>query len=70
LKTTKDFIAILDAYKKLNYNVVIVQIRSAGDAMYPNLAPWSKYLTGKQGLAPFPFTILSDWITSSTRSRL
>jgi uncharacterized lipoprotein YddW (UPF0748 family) len=42
LKTTKDFIAILDAYKKLNYNVVIVQIRSAGDAMYPtNLAPWS-----------------------------
>jgi uncharacterized lipoprotein YddW (UPF0748 family) len=42
----KDFIAILDAYKKLNY--VVVQIRSAGDAMYPtNLALSSKYLTGK-----------------------
>jgi uncharacterized lipoprotein YddW (UPF0748 family) len=52
LKSNKRFY-ILDTYKKLNYNVVIVQIRSAGDAMYPtNLAPGLKY--GKQGLAPLP----------------
>jgi hypothetical protein len=38
---------------KLNYNAVIVQIRSVGDAFYPSkLAPWSKYLTGKEGQAP------------------
>lgn len=52
-KQKVDFIEILDTYKKLNYNAVIVQIRSAGDAFYPSkLAPWSRYLTGKEGLAP------------------
>jgi uncharacterized lipoprotein YddW (UPF0748 family) len=69
-KQQKDFIAILDTYKKLNYNVVIVQIRSAGDAMYPtNLAPWSKYLTGKQGLAPFPFYDPLDWMITEAHDR-
>jgi len=52
-KQKKDFLAILDYYKSLNFNAVIVQIRTAGDAFYPtNLAPWSKYLTGKEGKAP------------------
>ena len=69
-KQQKDFIAILDTYKKLNYNAVIVQIRSAGDAMYPtNLAPWSKYLTGKQGLAPFPFYDPLDWMITEAHDR-
>jgi uncharacterized lipoprotein YddW (UPF0748 family) len=27
-----DYLEILDTYKKLNYNAVIVQIRSVGDA--------------------------------------
>ena len=31
-KQKADFIEILDTYKKLNYNAVIVQIRSVGDA--------------------------------------
>ncbi|MFL9829692.1 family 10 glycosylhydrolase [Flavobacterium sp. ST-87] len=69
-KQKADFIEILDAYKKLNYNVVIVQIRSAGDAMYPtNLAPWSKYLTGKQGLAPYPFYDPLDWMIAQAHQR-
>lgn len=52
-KQKRDFIALLDYYKDLNFNAVIVQIRTAGDAFYPsNYAPWSKYLTGKQGQAP------------------
>jgi uncharacterized lipoprotein YddW (UPF0748 family) len=55
-KQKADFIEILDTYKKLNYNAVIVQIRSVGDAFYPSkLAPWSKYLTGKEGRAPSPY---------------
>ncbi|WP_169719256.1 glycoside hydrolase family 10 protein [Algoriphagus mannitolivorans] len=52
-KQKRDFIALLDYYKDLNFNAVIVQIRTAGDAFYQsNYAPWSKYLTGKQGQAP------------------
>ena len=45
-KQKADFIEILDTYKKMNYNAVIVQIRSSGEAFYPTeLAPWSRYLT-------------------------
>jgi len=52
-KQQADFIALLDYYKKLNFNAVIVQVRTAGDAFYPsNLAPWSRYLTGKEGQKP------------------
>lgn len=69
-KQKADFIEILDTYKRLNYNVVIVQIRSCGDAMYPtNLAPWSKYLTGKQGLAPYPFYDPLDWMIQEAHQR-
>jgi uncharacterized lipoprotein YddW (UPF0748 family) len=46
-KQKKDYLALLDYYKGLHFNAVIVQIRTAGDALYPTkLAPWSKYLTG------------------------
>lgn len=44
---------LLNNYKELGFNAVIVQIRPAGDAFYPTkLAPWSRYLTGEQGRAP------------------
>lgn len=46
---------LLDQYKVLGFNAVIVQIRPAADAFYPSaLAPWSKYLTGIQGRPPVP----------------
>ncbi|NNF19664.1 MAG: family 10 glycosylhydrolase [Flavobacteriaceae bacterium] len=49
----QDFNRILDFYKDLHFNAVIVQVRTAGDAFYPTeLAPWSRYLTGKEGKAP------------------
>ncbi len=49
-KNAKDYLGLLEFYKDLKFNAVIVQIRAAGDAFYPtHLAPWSKYLTGKQG---------------------
>jgi uncharacterized lipoprotein YddW (UPF0748 family) len=48
-----EFDSILDVLKAMNMNAVFVQIRPAGDAMYKSpIVPWSKYLTGKQGLAP------------------
>ena len=50
LKKKADFIALLDHYKNLNFNAVVVQIRTAGDAFYTtDLAPISKYLTGTEG---------------------
>ncbi|WP_310557922.1 family 10 glycosylhydrolase [Flavobacterium sp.] len=69
-KQKADFIAILDAYKKLNYNAVIVQIRSCGDAFYPTqLAPWSRYLTGKEGQAPQPYYDPLAWMIEQAHQR-
>ncbi len=46
---------LLDEYQKMGINAVFFQVRPAGDAFYPtDMAPWSKYLTGQQGLAPQP----------------
>ncbi len=44
---------LLDLLDQTGMNAVIVQVRPAGDAFYPSAhAPWSAYLTGKQGVAP------------------
>ncbi|MEM1215835.1 MAG: family 10 glycosylhydrolase, partial [Bacteroidota bacterium] len=44
---------MLDQLKDLGLNAVIVQVRPAGDALYPSeYAPWSAYLTGRQGAPP------------------
>lgn len=69
-KQKADFIAILDTYKKLNYNAVIVQIRSCGDAFYPTqLAPWSRFLTGKEGRAPQPYYDPLAWMIEQAHQR-
>ncbi|MGA9636952.1 glycoside hydrolase family 10 protein, partial [Flavobacterium sp.] len=69
-KEKADFIEILDTYKKLNYNAVIVQIRSVGDAFYPSkFAPWSRYLTGKEGKAPDPYYDPLEWMINETHAR-
>jgi uncharacterized lipoprotein YddW (UPF0748 family) len=48
--------AILDRVKEMNMNLVIFQVRPAGDALYASaLEPWSEYLTGVQGQAPEPY---------------
>lgn len=69
-KQKSDFIEILDTYKKLRYNAVIVQIRSNGDAFYPtDLAPWSRNLTGKEGKAPSPFYDTLEWMIDQVHQR-
>ena len=69
-KQKADFLEILDTYKKLNYNAVIVQIRSVGDAFYPSqLAPWSRYLTGKEGQAPQPYYDPLAWMVEEAHKR-
>ncbi len=62
--------SIFDVLKSLKFNAVFVQIRPAGDAFYPSkLVPWSKYLTGKQGLAPSPEYDPLDYMIKSAHAR-
>ncbi|MCH7403252.1 glycoside hydrolase family 10 protein [Belliella kenyensis] len=69
-KQKADFMAILDYYESLNFNAVIVQIRSAGDAFYPSkYAPWSKYLTGQQGKKPFTTEDPLSWMILQAQQR-
>lgn len=52
----QEFIYRLDQLKSIGCNAVIVQIRPAADAFYQSaIEPWSHYLTGRQGIAPFPY---------------
>ena len=51
----EDFKNLLDQYKRIGFNAIIVQVRPAADALYPSeYAPWSNYLTGGQGTPPQP----------------
>jgi len=69
-KKKKDFIEILDFYQDLNFNAAIVQIRTAGDALYDSdFAPWSEYLTGKEGEAPEGFSNPLQWMIAETHKR-
>lgn len=45
----------LDRLKAAGCNAVIFQVRPQADAFYPSdLEPWSRFLTGEQGIAPDP----------------
>jgi len=48
-----EFIAILDRARTIGVNAIVLQVRAAGDALYPSsLEPWSRSLTGTQGIDP------------------
>ena len=55
--------------RELGLNALILQVRPAGDALYPSaLEPWSEYLTGEQGRAPQPaWDPLAFWIEEAAR---
>jgi uncharacterized lipoprotein YddW (UPF0748 family) len=49
------FIDILDEFEKAKINAVIFQVRPQADAFYTNsIEPWSRFITGEQGVAPSP----------------
>ena len=60
----RDADAILRQCAELGMNAVILQVRPSADALYPSdYYPWSKYLTGAQGLAPEGgFDPLDYWV--------
>lgn len=52
----KMFVHTLDELKSAGINAVIFQIRPQADAFYKSeYEPWSRFLTGEQGVAPTPF---------------
>ncbi len=46
-------IRLLDAAKRNRVNAVLFQVRPESDALYASkIEPWSRYLTGTQGVSP------------------
>jgi uncharacterized lipoprotein YddW (UPF0748 family) len=65
-----EFDSILSVLKSMGMNAVFVQVRPAGDALYQtNLAPWSRYLTGKQGLPPNPVYDPMEYMIKAAHAR-
>jgi uncharacterized lipoprotein YddW (UPF0748 family) len=64
------FDSILDVLKAMSMNAVFVQVRPAGDAFYnsPNV-PWSKYLSGEQGVAPEPLYDPMEYMIKAAHDR-
>lgn len=55
-KQQQELLTILDSLKSIGVNAIMFQVRPAADAFYGNgNEPWSRYLTGKQGIAPDPY---------------
>ena len=49
----KDADNLVKNVKDLGFNTLFLQVRPSGDAFYKSkIFPWSKYLTGEEGLAP------------------
>lgn len=48
-----ELLAILELARSAGLNALVLQVRAAGDAMFPStLEPWSRSLTGTQGTDP------------------
>lgn len=63
----KEALKILDDSKAMGLNAVFLQVRPASDAVYKSdIFPWSKYITGQQGIAPKNgFDPLEFWVTEA-----
>jgi len=66
----EQWIELLDYFQTMGLNTIIAQVRPAADAFYPSkLAPWSKFLTGKQGRAPRDYYDPLDFMIETTHKR-
>ncbi len=64
------YLELLDFYQQLNFNTVIVQVRTAGDALYPtDMAPWSRYLSGTEGIPPRTAEDPLEWLIDQAHRR-
>ena len=65
-----EFGKILDTFQDWNMNAIIFQVRPLLDAFYPSrINPWSQFLTGRQGSAPWeptaPWEPSAQWESGS-----
>ncbi|MDD5861071.1 MAG: family 10 glycosylhydrolase [Prevotella sp.] len=60
----------LDELQKDGVNAIFFQVRAECDALYPSpYEPWSKFLTGRQGLAPEPYWDPLQWMITACHHR-
>lgn len=60
----------LDVLQKDGINAIMFQVRAEGDALYKSqLEPWSRYLTGQQGLAPSDGWDPLEWMVDECHKR-
>jgi len=65
-----ELIKLLDFASSIGLNAVILQVRPAGDALYPSdIEPWSGFLTGRTGLAPTPLWDPLEFAVKEAHSR-
>ena len=68
----QEAISLLDFLKSNRFNAVIFQVRPAADALYKSeYEPWSVFLTGQQGKAPYPYyDPLEFWVEEAHKRGL
>lgn len=60
----------LDELQKDGVNAIIFQVRGECDAFYPSrIEPWSRFLTGRQGVAPNPYWDPLQWMIDQCHQR-
>ncbi len=60
----------LDELQKTGINVILFQVRAEGDALYDSpYEPWSRFLTGQQGLPPSPVWDPLAWMVVECHKR-
>ena len=60
----------LDELQKDGVNAIIFQVRPECDALYASkLEPWSRFLTGQQGKAPYPYWDPLNWMIKQCHAR-
>ncbi len=60
----------LDILQRDGVNAIIFQVRAECDALYSSdYEPWSRFLTGRQGLAPSPYWDPLEWMIEQCHKR-
>ncbi len=60
----------LDELQKDGVNAIIFQVRPECDALYKSdIEPWSRFLTGEQGVAPSPYWDPLEWMVEQCHRR-
>ena len=60
----------LDELKKDGVNAIIFQVRPECDALYQSsFEPWSRFLTGRQGMSPSPYWDPLAWMVRECHKR-